>query len=59
MACAKLYIALGAKVENIYMFDSKGLICAERTDLDDYSCGSSGFFNRLWIVAMEQCNGFV
>ena len=36
MACAKLYTALGAKHENIFMFDSKGLLCAERNDLDDY-----------------------
>ncbi len=35
MACTKLYIALGAKVENIRMFDSKGLIHESRTDLDD------------------------
>lgn len=35
LSCAKLYISLGAKVENIYMFDSKGLICKERTDLDE------------------------
>jgi malate dehydrogenase (oxaloacetate-decarboxylating)(NADP+) len=34
LSCAKLYHALGAKLENIYMFDSKGLICQERTDLD-------------------------
>ena len=36
MACAKLYTALGAKHENIFMFDSKGLLCAGRKDLDDY-----------------------
>ncbi len=35
MSCAKLYIALGAKVSNIYMFDSKGLIWSGRTDLDE------------------------
>jgi malate dehydrogenase (oxaloacetate-decarboxylating)(NADP+) len=35
LSCAKLYVALGAKVSNIYMFDSKGLIGAFRTDLDD------------------------
>ena len=35
LSCAKLYHALGAKVENIFMFDSKGLIYADRTDLDD------------------------
>jgi malate dehydrogenase (oxaloacetate-decarboxylating)(NADP+) len=33
-SCAKLYIALGAKKENIFVFDSKGLISANRTDLD-------------------------
>ena len=35
MSCVKLYRALGAKVENVWMFDSKGLICKERTDLDE------------------------
>ncbi|NVK64578.1 MAG: NADP-dependent malic enzyme [Flavobacteriales bacterium] len=34
LSCAKLYHALGAKLENIYMFDSKGLIHNGRTDLD-------------------------
>ncbi|MBS1688036.1 MAG: NADP-dependent malic enzyme [Bacteroidetes bacterium] len=36
ISCCKIYIALGAKVENIYMFDSKGLITKSRTDLDKY-----------------------
>jgi 23S rRNA pseudoU1915 N3-methylase RlmH len=31
MSCTKLYHTLGAKLENIYMFDSKGLLCKERT----------------------------
>ncbi len=35
LACAKLYTALGAKAENIFMFDSKGLLCAEREGLDE------------------------
>jgi malate dehydrogenase (oxaloacetate-decarboxylating)(NADP+) len=35
MACIDLYEALGAKRENIWMFDSKGLIRKERTDLDE------------------------
>ncbi len=34
MACTKLYIALGAKPSNIYMFDRKGLIYKGRPDLD-------------------------
>ncbi len=35
LSCAKLYHTLGAKLENIYMFDSKGLIWNGREDLDD------------------------
>jgi len=34
MSCAKLYVALGAKNENIFMYDSKGLIWSGRKDLD-------------------------
>lgn len=34
LSCARLYKALGAKYENIFMYDSKGLIHAGRTDLD-------------------------
>ncbi len=34
MACVELYIALGAKKENVLMFDSKGLIHTKREDLD-------------------------
>jgi malate dehydrogenase (oxaloacetate-decarboxylating)(NADP+) len=35
MSCVKLYCALGAQVENVWMFDSKGLIWQGRTDLDE------------------------
>lgn len=35
LSCAKLYHALGAKLENIFMFDSKGLIHAGREGLDE------------------------
>jgi len=35
LACAKLYHALGATLDNIFMFDSKGLIHKKRTDLDE------------------------
>lgn len=35
IACIKLYEELGAKRENFYVFDSKGLIHDGRTDLDD------------------------
>lgn len=36
ISCCKIYIALGARVENIYMFDSKGLIVSSRKDLDEH-----------------------
>jgi malate dehydrogenase (oxaloacetate-decarboxylating)(NADP+) len=35
ISCVNLYVALGADVKNIFMFDSKGLIHAGRTDLDE------------------------
>lgn len=35
ISCARLYNMLGAKLENIYLFDSKGLIYKDRDDLDD------------------------
>lgn len=35
VSCTKLYIALGAKKENIVMCDSKGVLSKERTNLDD------------------------
>ena len=35
ISCAKLYIAVGAKKENIVMLDSKGVLSADRTDLDE------------------------
>ncbi|MEW6469129.1 MAG: NADP-dependent malic enzyme [Bacteroidota bacterium] len=35
ISCAKLYIAVGAKKENILMLDSKGPLSADRSDLDE------------------------
>jgi malate dehydrogenase (oxaloacetate-decarboxylating)(NADP+) len=35
ISCTKLYIALGAKKENIIMCDSKGVLDETRTNLDD------------------------
>ena len=35
ISCAKLYLALGVKQENVYMFDSKGLIHKGRENLDE------------------------
>ncbi|MGD8306192.1 MAG: NADP-dependent malic enzyme, partial [Ignavibacteria bacterium] len=36
ISCSKLYVSAGAKKENIYMFDSKGCITADRKDLNKY-----------------------
>jgi malate dehydrogenase (oxaloacetate-decarboxylating)(NADP+) len=35
VSCTKLYLALGARKENIVMLDSKGVISTERTKLDE------------------------
>lgn len=36
ISCTKLYVSLGVKKENIYMFDRQGLITSDRDDLDPY-----------------------
>ena len=35
VACMKLYVALGARKENFYVYDSKGLVHESRNDLDE------------------------
>ena len=35
VSCTKLYISLGARLENIIMVDSKGVISKQRTDLNE------------------------
>lgn len=36
IACTKLFVSLGANKNNIVMLDSKGVLRADRTDLDKY-----------------------
>lgn len=36
LSCATKYLALGARVENVYMFDKDGFIHSSRTDLDEF-----------------------
>ncbi len=36
ISCCKIYLALGANVKNMYMFDRKGLIVKSRTELESY-----------------------
>ena len=60
MSCAKLYCALGAKVENIWMFDSKGLICQERSDMDESKLIYSGHKTSISLAeAMKKADVFV
>ena len=35
VSCTKLYVSLGARLENIIMLDSKGVISKQRTDLNE------------------------
>ena len=35
ISCCKIYMALGADVKNMYMYDSKGLITSTRKDLEE------------------------
>lgn len=34
ISCTRIYVSLGARKENVFMFDSKGLIHPDRTNLD-------------------------
>lgn len=36
IACTKMYVSLGLRKENVVMFDSKGVVRADRTDLNEY-----------------------
>jgi malate dehydrogenase (oxaloacetate-decarboxylating)(NADP+) len=35
IACCNIYVALGARLENIYMFDVNGMVVAARTDISE------------------------
>lgn len=52
VSCTKLYISLGARLENIVMLDSKGVISKARTDLNE----QKSFFatNRTDIHTLEE-----
>lgn len=60
ISCTKLYVALGAKYENIVMLDSKGVIRADRTDLtpEKKLFASKRNINTL-VEAMKDADVFV
>jgi malate dehydrogenase (oxaloacetate-decarboxylating)(NADP+) len=51
MACVQLYVALGAKFENFIMFDRKGALHKQRTDLDSIK---EKFANAKGEISLEQ-----
>jgi malate dehydrogenase (oxaloacetate-decarboxylating)(NADP+) len=54
-SCTKLYVALGAKKENIYMYDSKGLLTKKRKDLDTHK---KDFANHDKDISLENAMKF-
>ena len=51
MACVQLYVALGARSEHFMMFDRKGVLHRERTDLDELK---TKFANAKADISLEQ-----
>ncbi len=50
LSCSKLYMALGVKPENLIMCDSKGVLRADRTDLNERK---RQFATRLNLTTLE------
>ena len=42
ISCVKLYLKLGARIENFYIFDKDGLVSKDRTDLNPYLAPLAG-----------------
>jgi malate dehydrogenase (oxaloacetate-decarboxylating)(NADP+) len=60
MSCVKLYRALGAQVENIWMYDSRGLIWQGREDLDESKVVYSSHKKDVSLAeAMKKADVFV
>jgi malate dehydrogenase (oxaloacetate-decarboxylating)(NADP+) len=60
MSCVKLYRALGAQVENIWMYDSRGLIWQGREDLDESKVIYSSHKKDISLAeAMKKADVFV
>ncbi len=46
ISCIKLYLKLGARIENFYIFDKDGLVSADRSDLNRYLAPLAGKAGR-------------
>lgn len=51
ISCCKHYVRAGVKKENIYMFDSKGCITHDRTDLNKYK---DGFAQKKGFASLKE-----
>lgn len=61
ISCAKLYIGVGAKKENIVMLDSKGVLRPDRDDLDEQKTFFANAKTKAKTLeeAMKDCDVFV
>jgi malate dehydrogenase (oxaloacetate-decarboxylating)(NADP+) len=60
MACIQLYVSLGAKPENFYVFDIKGPLHKERTDLEEFKLKFANAKPDLTLdKAMKEADVFV
>lgn len=47
ISCIKLYLKLGARIENFYIFDKDGLVSADRPDLNRYLAPLAGKAGKI------------
>ena len=60
MACIQLYEALGAKHENFLVFDRKGVLHKERTDLEDFKLKYANAKSEITLeAAMKDADVFI
>ena len=60
MACIQLYEALGAKHENFLVFDRKGVLHQERTDLEDFKLKYANAKHEMTLeMAMKDADVFI
>jgi malate dehydrogenase (oxaloacetate-decarboxylating)(NADP+) len=51
ISCIKLYLKLGARIENFYIFDKDGLVSADRSDLNRYLAPLAGKAGKITSLA--------
>ncbi|WP_129210616.1 malic enzyme-like NAD(P)-binding protein [Candidatus Pseudomonas adelgestsugas] len=60
ISCMKLLVSIGAKLENIIMVDSKGVVQSERTDLNHYKAAFARTTHKRTLAdALDAANVFV